>query len=61
MCFAVDIFWAQPINDPCFQYPVFVLFSIPEVNGKDEDFNIDVKQKNAEVYHEQSSKNSMYF
>ncbi|EAT40049.1 AAEL008193-PA [Aedes aegypti] len=41
-------------------YPVFVLFSIPEVNGKDEDFNIDVKQKNAEVYHEQSSKNNEF-
>lgn len=42
------------------QFPVFVILGISEVSGKDEDFNIDVKQKNAEVYHEQSSKNSMY-
>ncbi|KXJ69523.1 hypothetical protein RP20_CCG026699 [Aedes albopictus] len=41
-------------------FPVFVILGISKVSGKDEDFNIDVKQKNAEVYHEQSSKNNEF-
>ncbi|XP_065086360.1 uncharacterized protein LOC135708289 [Ochlerotatus camptorhynchus] len=39
---------------------VLVIFSALEVYGADDDFNIDVKQKNAEVYHEQSAKNNEF-
>ncbi|XP_062565126.1 probable inactive serine/threonine-protein kinase DDB_G0280131 [Armigeres subalbatus] len=41
-------------------FPVFTMCIVSPVLGVDDDFNIDVKQRNAEVYHEQSSKKNEF-
>ncbi|XP_039439905.1 uncharacterized protein LOC120420853 [Culex pipiens pallens] len=41
-------------------FGVVILGCLQRINGQDDNFSIDVKQRNAEVYHEQSMKNNEF-